>query len=100
MRNLRNLTACLALLALAGCASLEPRPELPVAAARRRTEKGTLPFSEKGKGDVTLFRTIGPAAAELSRSRLQLRRRLGTRRPRHRCGRPRHAPGKLPVAAR
>ena len=33
MRNLRKLIACLALLALSGCASLEPRPELPVAAA-------------------------------------------------------------------
>jgi putative cardiolipin synthase len=33
MRNLQRLTACLALLALAGCASLEPRPELPAEAA-------------------------------------------------------------------
>ena len=33
MRNLRKLTACLALLSLSGCASLEPRPELPVEAA-------------------------------------------------------------------
>jgi putative cardiolipin synthase len=33
MRNLRRLTACLALIALAGCASLEPRPELPAEAA-------------------------------------------------------------------
>jgi putative cardiolipin synthase len=51
MRNLGNLTACLALLALAGCASLEPRPELPVAAA--------LPPGS----DTTLDRVIGAAEA-------------------------------------
>jgi len=33
MRECLRLIACLAALALAGCASLEPRPELPVAAA-------------------------------------------------------------------
>ena len=82
MRKHLRLIACLAALALAGCASLEPRPELPAAAAVPAGERDASrrPDRRRRSSGIPASRDSGWSARGRRRSR-------SARHPRRLAGR-------------